>query len=135
MISAKLFLELLDILHKREWKSISALAKLAGISPSTFSRIVNGQTENVQADTVGSLARELGYVIVLDGEKWSVTKSGERQQPIVSEPSPEYGIDFSRTHWKSEEDRKKFYDAVRKLAEVEPNDREAIYRIINSMGK
>lgn len=55
--------------------------------------------------------------------------------PGVREPSGSYQLNFSRTAWTSSEEKKKFYDAINKLLEVDPNDREAIYRIINSMGK
>lgn len=83
MISAKLFLALLDILHKKEWKSISALAKLAGISPSTFSRIVNGQTKEVQADTVGQLGRALGYKITLsESDQWTLERESDKSGMI-----------------------------------------------------
>ena len=134
-IDPKIMMEIWRKLVAMERSSDFELANRANIA---HGNITNWQSPNapkiVRFSTLKQIEDNLGYSIdVKESGEYTITK---RDVPSgVRESSPEYQLDFSRTHWKSEEDRKKFYDAIKKLSEVDPANRDAIYQIINSMGK
>jgi hypothetical protein len=130
------------------WRELVVLERSSDFELATRAKIAHGNITNWQSPNPPKLVRfstlkqiedNLGYSIdVSESGKYKITKRsasyplpGESISTGLREPQ----LDFSRTVWKSDEDKKKFYETIKKLSEADPADREALYRIIDSIGK
>lgn len=134
MIPSKDFLSLVDRLISEYHLTQNAFAVKVGFSPSAISRWRNGITESAQPQHIAAIEKAFGLSITFNAGEWTVLRSDD-VDPETRAKSSGVHVDFSRTAWTSEEDRKKFYETIQRLADADPQDREAIYRIISSMGK